>query len=831
MQAMDPTDRPSTGRSRRRRLVAALSVPVSVATLALVGTAPVPAGALGANQGAAGIAAPSHGSTADAGLPASSSPALPGLPAGAPPAALASSPPLPEPPASQWPFPPAAFAHTEGASRLAGGALYWTGFLYGDHGAQGIPVGVAQGGPFGTEATLSPPVGTYVYPPGPADGNGANIFGAAIGAADGRTWWRVDWTTLADVDVPIAEWAFDSGTGPATDQWPAGAAVRSPGERAFLLVSARGAWLIDAAGHRTAVQSVGGRLFVDPAAQSFIVSLPDRVLHPAGTWQVRLVAGLADASGSGFATVPPADGAAPGQPNVYDVGFRTYRQEKPQLHPYDGPDPAGAISALSAVDGQVRGVADDNFWDDAAQATALAAGTVAPFAASVSFPELDRRATTPPPRPTGWSDRWYISTLDFGQGVSDTSSQVAPNFLGRVQPYGIYVPTGLPARRPVPLTWLLHSLDVNLNQYAVLSPRLLLEACQARGSICVTPESRGLGGWYLGYAEVDFWQVWAAVARAYRLDPTRTVLSGYSMGGYGTYQLGLEYPDLFAGAVVLSGPPVCGIRVAQGVDLAAGGGICTTAGDTAPLVGNARWLPYVIEQGVADELVPVAGVLRQVALFDQAGERYRFELYPAEDHLVNATQDGFRSEYRAIGEPTVAVDPGHFTFRWYPQQDQRSLGIGPTGDYWMQGLRAAGAAPGQLASVVARSGERPEPAVTVERTLAVDPLAQPTPRLTRILTWVAGARPAPAPTVGLTLTDIAAATVELAEAGFRPGSGGQAVIVTGSPLVLGLAQLAAGTPVSVDGHPGTAADADGLVRVALPAGRTVLAWGPVQTVR
>jgi pimeloyl-ACP methyl ester carboxylesterase len=742
------------------------------------------------------------------------------MPPGVPPAALSPPPPLPEPPRSQWPFPPAAFPHTEGATRLAGGALYWTGFLYGDHGAKGIPV--EDSGPFGTGSSLSAPVGTYVYPPGPAQGNGANIFGAAVGVAEGRTWWRVDWNTLVSPDVPIAEWGIDTRVGPATAVWPGGAGVTSPGERVFLLVSAKGAWLIDAAGRETPVGTVGGSLYVDSAAKSFIVALPTTVLRPRGTWRVRLVAGLANAAGDGFAPVPPADGAAPGEPNVYDVGFRTYEQERPQLRPYGGPDPAGAASAATALASGAHAVADDNFWMDGAQATALAAGTVAPFSARVDWSLLEERVTTPAPRPKGWSDRWYVSSLDFGQGVSDTSSQVSPNLLGQVQPYGIDVPSGYRPARPAPLTFLLHSLDVNLNQYAVLDPRMVAEACQDRGSICVTPESRGLGGWYTGYAEVDFWQVWHAVAQAYRLDPSRTVLSGYSMGGYGTYLLGLDYPDVFAGAVVLSGPPVCGISVVRGVDASAGSGTCADDGNTAPLVGNARWLPFVIEQGAADELVPVAGVVQQVQLFDAAGERYRFELYPAEDHLVNATQDGFRSEYRAIGSPALVVDPGVVEFTWYPGRLQRALGIGPTGDYWVQGLVGASQAPGALASVQAESGERPEPAVTVERTVSVDPLAEPTPRVTRSLSWVLGATPARRPLLRARLDGVAGATFELAEAGFRPGTAGTAIVSTTTTTVIGLAQLGPRAQVTVDGRPAGRPGADGTVTVRIAAGTHVI---------
>lgn len=41
-----------------------------------------------------------------------------------------------------------------------------------------------------------------------------------------------------------------------------------------------------------------------------------------------------------------------------------------------------------------------------------------------------------------------------------------------------------------------------------------------------------------------------------------TQITGYSMGGYAAYKLGLAHPDLFAGAMSLAGPPVCG-RVAR----------------------------------------------------------------------------------------------------------------------------------------------------------------------------------------------------------------------------------------------------------------------------
>ena len=158
-----------------------------------------------------------------------------GMPEGVPPAARRPEPQLPAP--ANWPF-GEDFPRTWGAGRLAGGALFWTDFLYDDHGATGLPVGDLK--------IQAPPRGTYVYPDGPAARNGADIFRVGIGLTETHTWWRVDWNTLLDASVPIALFALDTGPArTAAAEWPAGAGVRSEGIDMALFVSGRGAALID----------------------------------------------------------------------------------------------------------------------------------------------------------------------------------------------------------------------------------------------------------------------------------------------------------------------------------------------------------------------------------------------------------------------------------------------------------------------------------------------------------------------------------------------------------------------------------------------------------
>ncbi len=772
---------------------------------------------------ATGPSAPATGSPAAARL-ADSVPGIPGLPTGVPAAATAPEPALPEPSPAAWPF-PNDFSRTSGTGRLDGGASLWTDFLYDDHGPMGSAVGVAAASQV---SSLAPVHGGFTYPAGPADGNGADIFRAAVGYTPAATYWRVDWNTLASAAVPIAEWTFSTGgaePAPAS-RWPANAGVSSPGIQYALVVSASSASLLYAATGKP-VPGSHLRTEVDMRARSFIVRIPTSLLPVSGTWKVRLAAGLADPTGTRFATVPPADGGTGNGVNVYNVTFRSYRQEKELVCPEPAlaSTPAGRLLASLATGGtgptgHLPVTECGNFWMENDQANTLATGDVSRYALPVDWSRLRSRATTPQPEPTGYTNRWYVTPLHLGQGVVDAQSPntyTGPTYLGRVQPYAVYVPTGYDPSRPTPLTWVLHSLGANLNQYGGVAPSQLQEECQNRASICATTEGFSDGGWYFADAEVDFWDVWHQLALAYDLDPDSTVMSGYSMGGYASYKLTLEYPDLFAQSMPLEGPVICGDRVYGPLQSTAGGGQCSSDGDTAPLIANARWVPYVMTYGAADELVPFTGGLQQISAFDRLGYRYYAVLYPAEDHMVFALQNDFSPATSQLGHLRRALDPGSFSFNWYPDLVSPALGIGPTGDYWVSGLAARHTSPGQLASVVASSLAHPDPSETVQR--HVGAADGPTPAVTRSLTWVPGPTPAPRPAVRLQFRNVAAASVDTLSTGLRCGT---VTAGTDGRTGLTLLRLRPGSPVTLNGVWRETVPATGAVTVGLGPGTTTI---------
>ena len=701
-----------------------------------------------------------------------------GMPEGVPAAALRPEPRLPAP--AGWPF-GEEFPRTCGTGRFAGGALFWTDFLYDDHGATGVPVDIPTGG-------LVPPRGTYVYPRGSAARNGADIFRVAVGLTETHTWWRVDWNTLLDPSVPIALFTFDTDRGQApASEWPANAGVSSAGIDLALLVSAAGARLIDL----TTDASTPVEHTVDTASRSFLARLPRSVVEPTGTWTVRLAAGLANDEGDGFAEVPFIRGALPRQPNLYNVAFRTHEQEKAHL----------------------------NFWSDQAQAAALTDGDVSEFSLAIPWDQLAERITTDEPVIRGTSTRWYVSSIELGQGVAEADIlSTEPQFLGRVQPYSVCLPATYAPGRKLPLTLLLHSLALGQNQFAAIDPRLLHQVCDDRDSVVVTPLARGPSCWYFDEGELDVWEVWARVAEQLGTDPNRTVISGYSMGGYAAYKLGLTYPEVFAQAVVLAGPPTCGVRLLP--DVGVPGDLdpdshCAREGDTWRLLVNGRWLPFVIAHGVLDQFVPITSVLMQVFELDRLGYRYRFTVYPFEDHITWVLEDEFDDPISHMGTGVRQGDPGHITFAWYPELVRPDLGIGPHRVWWLSDLTAdpdTAATRGAIASVDARSYARPDPTRTTRRHRGVEPDLDLSPGLYSELVWRIGSAVEPLPFLTLQLNRVAGLTVDVARAGLKSLRTSTINVVTDTLAAVKLAALPPNVAVLLDGQPTGPT-------VAVPAGR------------
>ena len=110
------------------------------------------------------------------------------------------------------------------------------------------------------------------------------------------------------------------------------------------------------------------------------------------------------------------------------------------------------------------------------------------------------------------------------------------------------------------------------------------------------------------------------IQERYRVDSDRVHLTGFSMGGYGVWDLALEAPDRFASLV-----PICG------------------GGD--PLqVGRLRHIPIRIYHGEQDDIIPAqASKNMYESLQDVDAKDVQYVCYPGENH------DSWTTTYNDVG--------------------------------------------------------------------------------------------------------------------------------------------------------------------------------------
>jgi hypothetical protein len=597
-----------------------------------------------------------------------------------------------------WQAPPILIS---GASAYRRGEFLYQDWLFDDHGARGVR---DRNDPRFDNDTFSAPYGTYTYPSDAKyAGNAADLVELRIRALEDATAFRLTYNTLVDPAVTATTIAL--GDSPAPLPLPHGANASAPAQ--FFLTVHGGVADLRVAGTDAEVAPAPS-VSVSTERQQVEVRVPRSAWDP-GRSVVRVAAGTGVWDPAAGAYLVPgsnasetAGGGALGVPNptaIYNAAFR-YEVRDPAA-PAPGEEPRPEIQRGDSPFTEPR------WWRDQAQGDALRTGDLSPFFASVDFGKLrdgvddDMLGAEKGTPVDGPMNRILASRFQFGQGQDfDRECGSATNcegeLLSRLQPYAIYVP-----RKPAPpggygMTLLLHSLGANYNQFAGSNNQSQIGE-RAGGSIVITPAGRGPDGWYWGAAGADTFEVWADVARRYPLDPAWTAISGYSMGGYGTYKFATQYPDLFARANPVVGPPSLGISV-TGSDST--GGEETNTGFMLP---SLRHIPFLIWNGSIDELVPISGAAVHAQRFDDLGLRYVWDVFVPADHFALATKDQYEPAAAFLGDARVDRDPAHVTYVVNPKMDFPEVGTVADHAYWLSGMRVrdpSGDAPRGLIDVV-----------------------------------------------------------------------------------------------------------------------------------
>jgi predicted peptidase len=200
---------------------------------------------------------------------------------------------------------------------------------------------------------------------------------------------------------------------------------------------------------------------------------------------------------------------------------------------------------------------------------------------------------------------WFIS-----QQMVDTP--VAPSRIqtGTLQPgdrhYTIAVPFDYSRDTAVPLVLALHFGEHGSSYYGRSFLIGLVEpGLRDLGAIIVAPDCTG-DDWTQPDSEQDVFDVLDHIEATYTVDSSRTLITGYSMGGTGTWHLAARHQDRFAAALPMAAtPPSSAVDATWDIPIYV---VHSSEDDLFPLGSTETAVDQLASDGVSVELAVVDGI-------------------------------------------------------------------------------------------------------------------------------------------------------------------------------------------------------------------------------
>jgi predicted esterase len=381
-----------------------------------------------------------------------------------------------------------------------------------------------------------------------------------------------------------------------------------------------------------------------------------RVYAATGLWDARAHGWMAVPAGLRTATAP--GGGAPGAPRLWNVAFR--RDEEPNWP-----------------------TQTENWFEDK-QASDLAAGNVSTDYATLDLARMASGYTDHPPIPRGrLVEAIYRSSIAVGpgegvreagipgRGPSDYQGNRYDNFLGREQPYALYVPRHL--ADPAPALLILHGGTAN-HTSVVNEPGAQAQLGDADARVLISPLGRGPNSQYTDEAELDPIEALDDAERRLPIDQNRVSLAGYSMG-LRCLPHRRRYADRFSSLTLWD---------------ANSGTAAEANGDPHELLDNLRDLPIQIFHNLEDELEPYPTKALSVSQrLSAIGYTYELVTHLVGEHLTFAVADNDWTPAASwMDAHARQVHPRHVTFKRAVGWDAPTISPQLTRDslYWVKHL-------------------------------------------------------------------------------------------------------------------------------------------------
>lgn len=191
-------------------------------------------------------------------------------------------------------------------------------------------------------------------------------------------------------------------------------------------------------------------------------------------------------------------------------------------------------------------------------------------------------------------------------GVHDLAYR-APD--GTTTLYAISVPRGYDAGQPAPLVLVLHPGGERMRYYGSAFMRSVVEpALRDLGAVMIAPDCP-TSSWADPAAEQAVMALVQDTLDAYAIDRRRIMVTGFSMGGRGTWFMASRHADLFTAAIPMA---------------------ASTGGEP---VDRLATMPTYIIHSRADQVVPFAPAERNAQQLTALGRDVRFEALTGVGHF------------------------------------------------------------------------------------------------------------------------------------------------------------------------------------------------------
>ena len=179
--------------------------------------------------------------------------------------------------------------------------------------------------------------------------------------------------------------------------------------------------------------------------------------------------------------------------------------------------------------------------------------------------------------------------------------------------YAISVPPAYTHGTPVPLVLALHfGVQGGSSLFAGRDVLQLLigPGLGELGAVIVAPDALDGGPWDTRQNEEAVLWLLDSVMRSYSIDRTKVIVTGFSMGGAGTWHFAGKYPDRFAAAVPVAGRPPAAM-------------------------GNWR-VPVMAVHSRRDQVVPIGPTEQRIAELMRAGVKATLVVLDRPTHFQRA---------------------------------------------------------------------------------------------------------------------------------------------------------------------------------------------------